>query len=482
MFQELICVWITDMSPPAPETRARAFLLLVTILIACLSALPYAGSWNDGSRLATVESLVDHGTWQIDDSIFVQTPRRAELPGPSPYAPNDPELVRHGTRDKLFIDGHYYSDKSPVPALAMASVYKLLQWSTGLTAAKTPGWFCYWMTLLFSGTAFVVSALCVDLAALRSGLPRGTRLLVTYSFVFATVALPYTRHVNNHILLLAVFALLLLALPRDVAVSVRRLVAAGTLAGIGYSIDLGVGPVLVLCTAGYLFLRTRSARALAVMLLCALPWFLAHHGLNYMIGGTFKPANAVPEYFAWPGSPFTERNLTGGWAHPDAAHFAAYAAGLLFGARGFRTVRPFDWGLDSAASERHSRRPVERGTARHLCARHPRRHQFGTSRRTRRLVRADAGLRGRAGLAAIPDLPAHSASREQHRPRPLFSGCAATARTTARRRRDAAVEFGRRRTCRIVKAARAVWIECAPTEPALTIGACRLSSAGPTTS
>jgi hypothetical protein len=71
------------------------------------------------------------------------------------------------------------------------------------------------------------------------------------------------------------------------------------------------------------------------MLLCALPWFLAHHGLNYMIGGTFKPANAAPEYFAWPGSPFTERNLTGGWAHPDAAHFAAYAAGLLFGARGF---------------------------------------------------------------------------------------------------------------------------------------------------
>ena len=30
------------------------------------------GSWNDGSRLAAIESLVERGTWQIDDSFFVQ--------------------------------------------------------------------------------------------------------------------------------------------------------------------------------------------------------------------------------------------------------------------------------------------------------------------------------------------------------------------------------------------------------------------------
>src|SRR5262249_48123113 len=48
------------------------FLLLVSI--ALVSAHSYAGGWNDGSRLATVECLVDYHTLAIDRSIFVQVP------------------------------------------------------------------------------------------------------------------------------------------------------------------------------------------------------------------------------------------------------------------------------------------------------------------------------------------------------------------------------------------------------------------------
>ena len=61
---------------------------------------------------------------------------------------------------------------------------------------------------------------------------------------------------------------------------------------------------------------------------------IAHHALNYAIGGTFQPANTVPEYFAWPGSPFNPSNLTGTWKHtfPD---LLIYASGLLVGRRGF---------------------------------------------------------------------------------------------------------------------------------------------------
>ena len=43
--------------------------------IALVSARDYAGGWNDGSRLATVESLVDYHTLAIDKSIYVDVPR-----------------------------------------------------------------------------------------------------------------------------------------------------------------------------------------------------------------------------------------------------------------------------------------------------------------------------------------------------------------------------------------------------------------------
>ena len=67
----------------------------------------------------------------------------------------------------------------------------------------------------------------------------------------------------------------------------------------------------------------------------AVPWLALHHGLNYHIGGTFKPANAVAEYFRWPGSVFDSTNLTGSWNHRGVGDFLGYAIALLVGKRGF---------------------------------------------------------------------------------------------------------------------------------------------------
>src|SRR6516165_5153794 len=109
--------------------RMDLLVLCVSTLVALVGARPYAGSWNDGGRLATVESLVDHGTWAIDHSIFV------EVPADNPPYPANPDLIfEHGTLDKLFIRGHFYSDKSPVPNLLLAGVYKLTQMYSGLKA------------------------------------------------------------------------------------------------------------------------------------------------------------------------------------------------------------------------------------------------------------------------------------------------------------------------------------------------------------
>src|SRR5262245_30744365 len=98
------------------------FILIAAIVVAAVGAEPFAGGWNDGSRLAAVESLGERGTFVIDDSLFVRVPSE---PGRlSPYPADRLDLQTHGTLDKLFINGHYYSDKSPVPTVVMAGLYR----------------------------------------------------------------------------------------------------------------------------------------------------------------------------------------------------------------------------------------------------------------------------------------------------------------------------------------------------------------------
>jgi len=282
-------------SNAVPFFRFEVLLFLLTQAVALFGAM-HAVGWNDGSRLATVESLVDYHTWQIDQSIF----------------------TAH-TGDKMFINGHYYSDKSPVPALAMAVVYQVFQWTTGLKAAQEPSLFVFLMALSFSGTAYVVSVLGLDRLMVRSSLSNKMRVPLVASFALGTIALTYSRVSNIHILMLAVFILLFLLLERAVEPGWEKF-SQGQL--------LALGSLL-----GY---RTRSLASVIIVLASAFPWFALHHVLNYRIGGTFLPANTVSQYFLFPGSTLTAQNLTGaGWAHHNLSEFLIYCVGLLFGNQGF---------------------------------------------------------------------------------------------------------------------------------------------------
>ena len=105
---------------------------------------------EDGSRLATVESLVDQHSLAIDQSVFVIPP--PPTPGKAAaYAADDLLSTTFGTGDKLFIDGHYYSDKSPVPALGMGLVYWIAQRTSGLLACDHVDVFCRLVMILTSG-------------------------------------------------------------------------------------------------------------------------------------------------------------------------------------------------------------------------------------------------------------------------------------------------------------------------------------------
>src|SRR5262249_54596350 len=208
-----------------------------------------------------------------------------------------------------------------------------------------PDWFCYLMTLASSGLAYVLAVLCMYRLFGLVGLPEALRLGLPASFALGTVALPYVRHTNNHILLLGIAAALLLGLVelgREQPPGMRRwrLLALGTLAGLGYTVDLGAGPVLLACTLALVGYRCRRTGPVLLFLLAALPWLVLHHAVNYAVGGTWKPANAVPAYFEWPGCPSNPHNMTGGWSHKSVSPFFTYAAALLVGKNGFLGHNP----------------------------------------------------------------------------------------------------------------------------------------------
>lgn len=303
------------MTPPTDSIRCHLLVIFAAALVAIASARDYPGGWNDGSRLATVESLVERGTWAIDDSPFLAT-----------------------TQDKLFIDGHYYSDKSPVPAVLMAGEYFFWRTITGLTAHSRPDRFCQFLTLGTSGLAYVLAVWSIFRLGRPMRLPLGLRLILTASFAVATVAPAYIRHVNNHMLLLGVTAILLVEAVwlghEGRRAPMMRLIGIGTLTGLAYTIDLGAGPVILLGAGCHVLFRC-GWRAALIVGAAALPWVASHHALNYLIGGTWVPANANPEYLSWPGSPFDSTTMTGGWNHASVGAFALYAVDLLIGKRGF---------------------------------------------------------------------------------------------------------------------------------------------------
>jgi hypothetical protein len=304
---------------------------------ALLSARDYAGSWNDGSRLAAVQSLVDYHTFTIDRSIFVQVPQQ---PGRSPYGTN-PLLNRFGTRDVMIIAGKVYSAKPPVPLLLRAAVYAGVQLITGLNARRNPRLFCYLMTVTTSAIAYTIAVWCAFRIGLRAGLDWIGALSLAASLALATVAIAYMQVVNDHIIVLAVASALILNMLRLVGSQgtgtseTPMVLAVGALGGFGYAVEQGSGAVLFVAAVLWTAYRTRSFRALCLFGLAGAPWVIAHHLAIYTIGRTLRPLAGVAAYVAYPGAAFTSADMTGVWTDRQLLKTIGYALGMLFGPRGF---------------------------------------------------------------------------------------------------------------------------------------------------
>ncbi|RJR30630.1 hypothetical protein C4569_04155 [Candidatus Parcubacteria bacterium] len=132
---------------------------------------------NDGSRVATMESLVEKKTWQIENSLYGQE-----------------------TVDKLIYRGHLYSTKPPVLTLMGTGIYFVLHEFFYLDFYSDNPFFnaYYWITLILIGGAYILLLIYFYSSLRWFKLDENNRLLLTAALAFCTLYLPYSVTLNNH--------------------------------------------------------------------------------------------------------------------------------------------------------------------------------------------------------------------------------------------------------------------------------------------
>ncbi len=314
----------------------RVVIVLAAIVVAFVAPKRYAVGWSDGARLAAIESLAERGTFAIDGSIYTTVP--PDTSRPLPFNPADAYLFQYGTQDRMFVNGNFYSHHPPVPLLFGAAVHKAWLMFGGTTAAERPDRFAKIIGVATTGLPFAIAVFFIAWLSSRGlKLPPRSSFALVAAFAIATVAPAYTRHVNAHIPLLAITAILC-ALCADMhatgLLSRFRAVALGTLGGVAYGFDSVIGPLTLLTVTVFVVWVMGWRRGVLVVLM-ALPWLVLHHGIGYAITGSWAPPATVPEHFRYPGSPFSPDDLTGvGFKHSPLG-FCGYLYSLGFGERGF---------------------------------------------------------------------------------------------------------------------------------------------------
>jgi hypothetical protein len=183
-------------------------LFVVFMLIWTLLTKVHTHSWQEESRMATVQTLVEQGTFIIDHTEF------------------------NRTGDKVFLNEHFYSDKTPLLSVAAAGAYSILHNVFGLTLDPT---ICvpdedpaacrvvtstgtrftafYWLTLIFIGGSASLLVVLFWHAMLNAGASGTLATALAVALGLASPLAPYSivfaGHVPAALCLFAGFVLLI---------------------------------------------------------------------------------------------------------------------------------------------------------------------------------------------------------------------------------------------------------------------------------
>jgi hypothetical protein len=307
---------VTTDDQTATRSSPTIGVFVALAVVGALTVLPKAIGYNDKTRMATIQAIVEHGTLSIGHTAFADT------------------------MDKVYIGGQYFSDKPVTPQLLGALVYAPLH-AMGLTLDEHWNLAYYLITLLTVKLFWWLSLVAFFKALGYTGLSEGRRLWITVALGVGTLAFSWSATFNNHSLAaswVGIGFFFLLKAQRDGPIA-RNLVVSGLFFGLAGASDV---PTLLLPAAFgvYLLFDRRLRRGVWAYLVALLVALAPGVAINYAISGSVVPVQLVPRYFQFPGSPWTPDQLTGAGVN-TGSFLLHYARNMLIGGRGFLTYNPF---------------------------------------------------------------------------------------------------------------------------------------------
>ena len=282
--------------------RFLIFLIVSTVFALILAKHDVTHAGNETSRYSVVESVLERGTFSIDDSIF-ETPDKGER------------------------NGHYYGDKPPMLTFAAIAWGRLLK-CFGVRYLEDDYYRAVYLT---NALIFLLSCLTgwffyVGLRR-RPRMPEPYRIAMSVLSVASTLVLSYSVTLNNHTLCAAAMMGLILLLERCEETGLTRLRAflAGIMTGVLLNLEFVTGGVLGL--AVFIFVLTSIAphrfENILMYATGAGLMILSEAGMNM-----FSYGSPLPLYLSTHKPTFTEKN------------YLIYAFHILFGYEGFFLYMP----------------------------------------------------------------------------------------------------------------------------------------------
>lgn len=275
------------MTQPSPQTAATQIrcstverLLITTAVVIATAALlqaPPLQSANDRSRWCSVWSLVERGTWQIDEiDAFPQ------------WSTIDKVRYRQNENEPW----HFYSSKPPLLSLLAAGIYATVKAVLGCGLFNHTALVSRLILLPLNILPFALMLVSLCRTLHRLDLHSTARCLILLTAGFGSLLNPYLTTLNNHTpaAATAMFA---------VAAAVRILQTGRTLdfAILGFCSSLTAcfelpAAQLTALAACLAVARSRKATLTAFLPLATLPAVL-FFAANYSVVGSFKPFYAT---------------------------------------------------------------------------------------------------------------------------------------------------------------------------------------------
>ncbi len=268
-------------------------LLTVVAVFLAFAVYPEAQLDNDKSRFAAVESLVERGTWVIDDSPFFMKPARGKRPA-TPIV------------DRVVLDGKSYSTKPPMMTFLMTGEYWVWRHVFGLSFANEShrGFLVWILTYTFTALPFLAIGLVARKAFRWFIEDPLTRVVGLFMILFCNQLWGFSRTLNNHVpSAFFMFVAMVTAIGLvhgKITPKPWLFCMVGLAAGLLPTFDL---PGVFFCVPLFLYLLWHFPRqTLTWFMLGAVPPLLLHFALTYSSSGSLIPIYLRKELYSYPGS------------------------------------------------------------------------------------------------------------------------------------------------------------------------------------